>query len=204
LFKNGIIGVLIFYIFQTNLSATFVLKDELRIHPEFQNEIDVLGSELLEKTGVSAYVLILKTTDGESLTKIGSEELAKLPENSLILTFTELERKVDIVASESIFKLFDKDQVLSPLPWSGTILPILGEKIKQDPRNKYSVALFNGYADIVEQIAETKGVFLENSIGNANKVVINTIRAIFYGVIVIALGYIVYRKFFQKKDKSDV
>lgn len=203
MFKTGIIGLLIFYIFQTNLSATFILKDELQIHQEFHNQIDILGEELFTKLGISAYVLILKTTDGKSLTKLGSEELAKLPKNSLILTFTELERKVDIVASQDILKLFDKDQILSPFPWRGTILPILGEKIKQDPRNKYSVALFNGYADIVEQIAENSNIVLENSVGSSNKFVINIIRAIFYGIIVIALGYIVYKKLFKQKE-SDV
>ena len=199
--REKIIGIfLLFYILQTGLSATFIIKDELGIHPEFHNQVDEMGAELLKKTGISPYILILKTTNGESLSKIGAEELAKLSPNSLILTFTELEKKVDIVGNSEVLKLFDKEQVLSPYPWSGTILPILGEKIKKDIRHKYSVALFNGYADIVEQIAETKSVVLDSAVGSSNKVVINIIRAIFYGIIVFALGYIVYRKYFQKKD----
>ena len=203
--REKIIGLfLLFYIFQNSLSATFIIKDELGIHPEFHNQIDVMGNELLQKTGISAHILILKTTNGESLSKIGGEELAKLPKNSLILTFTELEKKVDIVGYPETLKLFDKEQVLSPYPWSGTILPILGEKIKKDPRHKYSVALFNGYADIVEQIAETKSVTLDNAVGSSNKVVINIIRAIFYGIIVFALGYIIYKMYLRKKVKNNV
>lgn len=195
-----IVGMLL--IFQIHLFANFILKDELGIHAEFHSQIETLGKELFEKTGISSYMIILKTTDEVSLSILGKDKLAELPENSLILTFSELEKKVDIVASPEIYKLFDKEQILSPYPWTGTILPILGERIKKDPRHKYSVALFNGYADIVEQIAESKNIVLENAVGSSNKFVLNIIRAIFYGIIVFALGYIVYRKYFEKKGEN--
>jgi len=198
-----IFTIFLFLIFQSNLSANFILKDELGIHQEFHNQVETIGKELFEKSGISAYILILKTTNEVSLSEIGKEELAKLPKKSVLLTFTEFEKKVDIVASQEILALFDKEQILSPLPWSGTILPILGEKIKQDPRHKYSVALFNGYADITEQIANSLNIKLDNAVGNANKYVLNTIRAIFYGIIIFALGYIVYRKYFKKETQSE-
>ncbi len=184
------------------LFGAFVLKDELGIHPAFHQQVNVLGEELHSRVGVDAYILILKTTDGESLSLVGKRELEKLPSNSLILTFTETEQKVDIVAYPEVLKLFDKEQVLSPFPWSGTILPILGERIKKDVREKYSVALFNGYADIVEQIAESRGVELENSVGNANKYALNSLRVVFYSIIFIALGYMFYRKFLKRREEN--
>jgi hypothetical protein len=187
------------FLFSVSLFGKFVLKDDLFMHPEFINKIEVLGNEVEAKTGVAIYVLILKTTNGESLSVIGKDELAKLPQNSAILTFTETEQKVDIVGYDEVLKLFDRDQILSPYPWSGTILPILGEKIKTDPRNKYSVALFNGYADIVEQIANSKNVVLENGVGDANKIVINSLRLVFYGVILLAVFFYFYKKF-KRKD----
>jgi hypothetical protein len=198
-----IVTIFLFLIFQSNLSANFILKDELEIHQEFHNQVEIIGKELFEKSGISTYILILKTTNGVSLSEIGKNELAKLPKKSVLFTFTEFERKVDIVASQEMLALFDKEQILSPLPWSGTVLPILGEKIKQDPRHKYSVALFNGYADITEQIANSLNIKLESSVGNANKYVLNTIRAIFYGIIIFALGYIIYRKFFKRDNQSE-
>jgi hypothetical protein len=191
--------ILTVFLFSVSLFGKYVLKDELFMHPEFINKIEILGNEVETKTGIAVYVLILKTTNGESLSIIGKDELAKLPENSAILTFTETEQKVDIVGYDEVLKLFDREQILSPYPWSGTILPILGEKIKSDLRNKYSVALFNGYADIVEQIAENKNVTLENGVGNANKIVINSLRLVFYGVIVFAIFFYFYKKF-KRKD----
>ncbi|EJF06597.1 hypothetical protein ThvES_00013270 [Thiovulum sp. ES] len=187
------------FLFSVSLFGKYVLKDELFMHPEFINKIEVLGNEVEVKTGVAVYVLILKTTNGESLSIVGKDELAKLPENSVILTFTETEQKVDIVAYDEVLELFDREQILSPYPWSGTILPILGEKIKSDLRNKYSVALFNGYADIVEQIASSKDVVLENGVGDANKIVINSLRLVFYGILIFALFFYFYKKFKRKK-----
>jgi hypothetical protein len=186
------------FLFSVSLFGKFVIKDELNMHPEFLNKIETLGTEVEAKTGVAVYVLILKTTNEQSLSIIGKDELAKLSPNSAILTFTETEKKVDIVGSDEVLKLFDREQILSPYPWSGTILPILGEKIKSDPRNKYSVALFNGYADIVEQIANSQDVVLENGVGDANKIVINSLRLVFYGVIIFALFFYFYKKFKRK------
>ena len=186
---------LIYIISLSFLSAQFIIKDELNLNPAFHQQIEEIGQELYQKSGIGVYIMIFSTTNGESLSTVGQQELNNLPLNSVILTFTEKEKKVDIIANTDILKLFDKEQVLSPLPWKGTILPILGEKIKEDVRNKYSVALFNGYADIVEQIAESNNIVLEHAVGNSNKYVLNTLRVIFYSIILLALGYMIYKKF---------
>jgi hypothetical protein len=190
-------------IFLSGLSAEVILRDELSIHQEFHNSVEKMGAELFQKSGISTHILILKTTNGKHLNILGEEELAKLLEtekSSLILTFAETEQKVDIVASKELLELFDKEQILSPYPWTGTILPILGETIKQDPRHKYSVALFNGYADIIEQIAKNKNIVLENSVGDSNKYVLNIIRIIFYSIIIIALAYLLRKSFNKRKN----
>lgn len=185
------------------LFGEVIIKDEISLNQKFHESIEKIGTELLAKTGVSAHILILKTTNNRNLNIIGAEELDKFTQankQAVILTFAENEQKVDIVASPDVLTMFDKEQILSPYPWVGTILPILGEKIKIDPREKYSVALFNGFADIVEQIAEHKQIVLENSVGNSNKYVLNIIRAIFYSIIFIALGYLLLRTW-RKNDR---
>jgi len=177
----------------------FIYKDDVHFTKEFYDEVNILGNELFNKTGISVYMIVYSKTGDKHLVELERELLAQLPENSVVLGFTDAEKKVDIQAHESVLKLFDRDQILSPYPWTGTILPILGEKVKGDPRKKYAVALFNGYADIVEQIAESKEIELSNAVGSSNKFVINILRLFFYGTILIALGYIVYKKFFKRE-----
>jgi hypothetical protein len=163
---------------------------------EFHDEVNIMGKELFELSGVGVYILMLHSTNGESLSKVGLDYFKTLPKNSTLLTFSELEKKVDIISD--VEYLFDKEQILSPYPWSGTILPILGEKTKGDPREKYSVAIFNGYADIVEQSADTLNITLDSAVGSANKIVINSLRLLFYGILLLALFYIIYKKVLKK------
>ena len=154
---------------------------------------------------------------------------SQLQEPFIILGFSELDKKVDIYASPaSLYKDFNKAQILSPSAtfigavitgvmfarsfdeWSeimssygGTILPILAERAKgKDVVEKYSVALFNGYSDIAEQVAASKGKSLSSAAGSGSQTFIDIIRLIFYGVIALAF-YKYFRGKFLAKKRDD-
>jgi hypothetical protein len=184
--------------------SDLIVRDEVIFFPDFITEVEKMGSELQKKLNIYVKMLILKTTEEQKLHQKAREVFTKNPEQKIILlAFTKKEKKVDIFASDpKLYETFDKEQILSPYPWSGTILPILGEKIKKDPRHKYAVALFNGYADIVEQVASFHEVELETAVGNSNKYFLNVLRLIFYGVILIALIYYFYKKIVSKKEQK--
>jgi hypothetical protein len=198
-------SLFILSLYSSNLkNLNFIYKDELNFSQQFYDEVNKLGNELFQKTGISVYMVVYSSLQDKHLITLEKELISQLPKKSVILGFTGSEHKVDIFANKTILKLFDKEQILSPYPWSGTILPILGEKIKGDPRRKYAVALFNGYADIIEQIAKNSNIQLENGVGNSNKFVLNILRLIFYSVILFSLFYVIYRKYIKKElnDKN--
>ena len=72
--------------------------------------------------------------------------------------------------------------------------------MKKDADN-YTAAMLNGYADIVEQIADSKGILLDEAIGSSNRNVINILRLIVYGTVVWAIGYVIYRRRRSKNAK---
>ena len=132
--------------------------------------------------------------------------------------------QVDIMAHPtSLYKYFDKEQILSPvsspvqafvicllnmdfsdMSSGGTILPLLAQKAKKgEVLGKYSGSMFNGYADIAEQVAESKGIVLENAIGSANQTSIFVVKVIFYGIILIALFVYIKRKLFYRRKQSE-
>ena len=76
------------------------------------------------------------------------------------------------------------------MPWRGTILPILSSK-KGD---YFSAAMLNGYADLVEQIAQSKNIELKEAVGSSNKKTFGLLKIIFYGVIFWAAAVIISRK----------
>jgi hypothetical protein len=221
---RGLFVLWFFFVIEANLSAKYLYKDEVVFNLSFQNQVEILGAELYEKTGISLKLLMLKELPkNKNIVSYEKELIKTFDEPTILLTFSEMDSQVDILASDtSLYKYFDKKQILSPISSSvqafvialinmnfsdmtsgGTILPLLAQKAKKNQVvGKYSGSMFNGYADIAEQIAESKGVVLENAVGNANQTSILIVKVIFYGFIMYALILYARRKLFLKRQKN--
>lgn len=81
--------------------------------------------------------------------------------------------------------------MLSPMPWKGTIIPLLTNKKKEVG---VSPALLNGYGDLVDQIASYRKITLESSIGNANKTTISVVRLLVYGFVGSLIVLVIIRR----------
>ena len=217
--------------FQTTLVAKYLYKDEVIHNPKFNAEIEKLGNELYEKTGISLRLLMLRELPkGIHISEYEKKLVKEFKEPTILLTFAELNSKVDILANDtSLYKYFNKNQVLSPVASpvqaflmaiiyarsvedfkvmlsdsGGTILPLLAGKAKKgEVLGKYSASMFNGYLDIAEQIAQSKNVKLINGAGNANKNSIFIVKIIFYGIIFMSIFMYIKRKLFLRRQKSE-
>jgi len=212
-------------LFKTSLVAQYLYKDELIFNPAFSAEVEKLGLELYQKTGISLRLVMLKELPNEmNIVEYEKELMKEFSEPTILLTFSERNSKVDILASEtSLYEYFDKRQVLSPVSSSvqafvvallsmnfsdmssgGTILPLLAQKAKESELlGKYSGAMFNGYADIAEQIAKNRGVVLENAVGSANQNAIFLVKVLFYGFIVYGIFLYIKRKLYIRRQKNE-
>lgn len=218
-------------LFSSTLFAEYLYKDEVVNNPAFTEQIENIGAELYEKTGVSLYLVMLHELEANQTIAEYELDLSKsFREPLAILTFSEMDKQVDILAHPtSLYDDFDKKQILSPnsgfigaavsaimfgrsydeikelmTNYGGTILPVLAQKAKgQDIVSKYSVAMFNGYSDIAEQIAASKGVELKKAAGSGSKDFIDLIRLVFYGIILYAIFLYIKQKFFRKKRENE-
>jgi hypothetical protein len=212
--------------------AEYLYKDEIINNPRFQKEVETLGLELYEKTGISLRLLMLKELpNGATIADYEKEVLKDFQEPTVLLTFSEMNSKVDIIANDkSLYKYFDKKQILSPAAssaqalamavvfarsWNdfkemlgdsgGTILPLLGNKGKEEEiLGKYSAALYNGYADIAGQIASFKEVDLEHGVGKSHEYIIFGIKILFYGLLLYAMFLYLRNKFYSRKKENEV
>jgi len=214
--KGGLLALILTLVFQTQLAAAeYLYKDEIIHNPKFTNEVNKIGSELYKKTGISLRLLMLKELPIDmSISTYGEGILKDLKGPTVLLLFSEMNSKVDIIANDkSLYQYFDRKQVLSPVAsmaqavamavifarswddfkqmsgdYGGTILPLLGNKTKKgELLGKYSGAMFNGYYDVAYQIAESKGIQLKSAPSNANENIIFFIKILFYGFILYAL-----------------
>ena len=202
MFSRGLAALILTFIFSTQLCAEYLYKDEVIDIDAFAQQIEEIGGELKQKTGIGLYLVIIKELEkGETVIDFEKTLVGSTEGDSVFLTFVEFDKKVDIYASsESLYKYFDKEQVLSVMPNTGTIIPLLVAKAKDVPiREKYAAALTNGYADIAEQIADSKGIVLDHAVGSGSRDFINLLRLFFYGMIAYGLYLYIKRKYMTKK-----
>lgn len=231
LHSRGLAALILALVFFSTLHAEYLYKDDVVKNPQFEEQINSIGAELKAKTGVSLYLVMVRDLDeNQSIADFEKQLALELKEPAVIMTFIELKQKVDILARPvALYEHFNKAQVLSPNATfigsvvsaimfarsfdeaselisnrGGTILPILAERAKGDDIiSKYSVAMFNGYSDVAEQIADHYNVTLSSSAGSGSKNFIDILRAIFYGIIIWAIFIYVRGKYFRQKEEHE-
>ncbi|MEA3522219.1 MAG: hypothetical protein U9R50_04525 [Campylobacterota bacterium] len=187
-------------------AINYLYKDEVISLDYVKNEVNVIGKELHEKTGIGLYVHVIKELPKDmDIVTYEKEAIKVFEEPVILLAISEFDKQIDIIARpQSLYELFDKNQILSPMPNSGTILPILTMKAKKaTTAEKFGAAIQNGYTDLAEQIATSKDIQLESVPGNANKLVFAVLRIFFYGFILYALYLFIKRKYIMRKRNNE-
>lgn len=158
----------------------FVFNEEKILDVRAEQKMEEIGNELFSKSGVKVYLIAKKSGNGENIITYEQNFAQNLTPPYAILTLFWEDQKVDIYHSLALGKEFDKEAMLSPMPWRGTIIPLLTGK-KKDV--SVSAALLNGYADLAEQIADYRKITLKSAIGSSNKNIIGVFRLLIYGFL---------------------
>jgi hypothetical protein len=87
----------------------------------------------------------------------------------------------------------------------GSILPLLGAKVKKNKiLNKYSMAMFNGYLDIAQQIAKAKNIELGHGFDSqSNQQTMVLIKILFYSFILYSIFMLIKRKIYRMRHKDE-
>ncbi len=188
-----------------NLNSRFILNGRDIIDPRAIYKIDIMGSELYSKSGISVFIY--------ASSKYGKSKFSNMEEkikyirsfeknitDSLvspfaILTMSLEDTHVNILFSKSLEGLIDKDMILNR-----HIVPLLASRDKNTIYAKVSAAMLNGYASIVDNIAEKRGIKLKSSIGNSGVIASSIWRIFMYSVVFIGLTLYLYATFRARRD----
>jgi len=162
----------------------FILHNEGIIKKKAEDKILLMVEELYEKTGVRVYISAKKHISKPI--KEYEKELSKtLKKPYLLLTFVSLDRKIDIIKSSSI--KVNTDRIIDDY-----ILPIIVDPSSKIPLNtKYNAGIFNGVAEIVDEIAKNHNVKLVNSVGSDSKDTFDLVSLIVKIMLFITLALLV-------------
>ena len=184
---------LIFFITSLWATQNFVLKNEDILPSKTINKINEIGSELFKKSGVRLYLVAVQKMPTKTIKEFEKKIAKNLTPPFILLTFALKDKKVDIISSKEAEKLFNKEEVLSPFPGTGSIIPLLTSHAKNF-HAMVEAALLNGYADIAERVAKTKGIELKSGLGNVNRDIYRYIKWLFYGTLALIFANFLYRR----------
>jgi len=196
--KSKIFLVLFFI---TNMIAStkspYILYHDGLIDQRAQDKITEIGNEAKEKLGINIYIDI-KENNGidpkedrairiKQMRQIEAKLRKKAKPPYAILTLAVDQMYANILLSDDLKDIVDKDDVLD-----GYVIPLLASKDKNSLFAKASAACLNGFAQIADSVAATKGIKLKSSIGNEGKITGTVWKVFMYTMVVFGiLSYIV-------------
>ena len=99
-FSRGLAALILLAFFTLSLHAEFLYKDDVVKNQKFTQEIESVGRELKAKTGVSLYLVMVRDLENNESISDFEKRIAHESNNSaVIMTFVELQKQVDILAS---------------------------------------------------------------------------------------------------------
>lgn len=200
--KVGVIFSLLLFLYSNGFAQNYILNDDGLIDDRAKEKILQIGNEVKSKLDVNLYVYAKSNLglDANVKTKERIEYIKEFETNIIntleapyvLLTIFVEDTHVNLLFTESLKKAIDKDDILD-----GYVVPLLASRDKNTVFSKVSAATLNGYAAIGDNIASSKDIKLESSIGNEGKISSTIWRVLMYFLIIsglLAYTYAVLRK----------
>jgi hypothetical protein len=176
-----------------NINSRFILEGKELIDPRTIKKIDEMGQELFEKTGVNVYIYIKKSYSPTEITdkkkkflfiKAYEEKiLTKLDSPYVLISMSVDDKHINMFNSKDLNDVVDKDRTLDR-----EIIPILASYDKNSMDTKISVAILNGYGDVVDVVAmKLKGIKLDSSIESGASLFKEFWRYFMYFLVIVGL-----------------
>ncbi len=159
------------------------------------DKISEISSELYSKTGVSIVAHLVEST-GVNIVEYEKNISKNLKPPYVILVLSVKDQKVDLLVSPDLKSVIDKNEILNTF-----IIPLLTSQDQNTLDTKYSAAILNGIAEIADEIASSKNIKLDSSIGSESRNFMQGLRVLFYGIIVVSLGIYFYRIYQRRSAK---
>ena len=179
------------------LSADFLINDYI-ISPKAGDMIEAMGDELLNKTGIHAYVVT--TTDKIERTANLYEYIrryeSKLASPYVVLFFAPNSHRIGLlVSNKSLKAMYDPDEV------KHYAIEIISSEDSNSVQSRYDLGVVQSYSELADEIAQSKGIKLATTIKNDSQWIISGIRwLVLVGSFVV--GWIYFIIPFYKRIKN--
>ncbi len=197
--KQARVGfALLVLLLSTLLNATHFIKNDLT-NREASTIIEDIGNELSSKTGINAYVIATneKFPVGFNLVEYSKRYennmskpfvLLIFAPNALVTTKSKATGRVGLITSSSDVRgMYDSDDV------KDSTIDVVATKDKNSKKDKYTIGIVQGYSELADQIASTKGVEMTKTLPNETRTIIGYLKYLVLFGSAIVLWILVIR-----------
>jgi hypothetical protein len=165
----------------TLLNATHFIKNDLT-NNKASVIIEDIGDELYSKTGINAYVVATNEKFPVGLNLVEHSKryesnmnkpfvLLIFAPNALITAKSQAKGRVGLITSSSdIGELYNSSDV------KDATIDVVATKDKNSKKDKYTIGIVQGYSELADQIASTKGVEMTKTLPNETRTIIGYIK----------------------------
>jgi hypothetical protein len=190
-------ALLVLLLLLNTLQAKFLFNDHL-ISPRAAEQIEKMGSELLQKSAVNAYVV---TTHEQLKRGVSVYDFLKRYDSNISkpyvgIVFAPNSKRIHIVSSNKELKSkLDEGTILD------FAIKVVAGVDKNSLQSKYDLGVVQAYSELCDQIAQTKGVKLENTIKSGGSWVLKIVNTlIIIGSLIVIWIYFI-APIFRKRSK---
>ena len=165
------------------LNASHFIQNDL-INTEASKIIEEIGNELSSKTGIYAYVIATnkKLPVGFNMVAYSKKLDGNISKPYVILVFapnalitakSEDTGRVGLITSTSEVKaLYDASDV------KDATIDVVAVKDANTKQDKYNIGVVQGYSELADQIANSKGVKMTKTLPNETRIIISVLQVL--------------------------
>jgi len=190
--KQARVGfALLVLLLSTLLNASYFIKNDLT-NSKASIIIEDIGNELSSKTGINAYIVATneKFPVGFNLIEYSKRYDSNMNKpfvllifapNALITVKSQATGRVGLIASSpDIRDLYDSNDV------KDATIDVVAAKDKNSKKDKYTIGIVQGYSEMADQIASSKGIKMIKTLPNETRVIIKYLKyLVFLGTIMV-------------------
>ncbi len=197
--KQARVGfALLALLLSTLLNAKHFIKNDLTNH-KASIIIEDIGNELSSKTGINAYVIATneKFPVGFNLVEYSKRYESNMSKpfvllifapNALITTKSQASGRVGLITSSTdVKKLYDTGDV------KDETIDVVATKDKNSKKDKYTIGIVQGYSELADQIASSKGIKMTKTIPNDTRTIIKYFKYLVLLGSILVLWILVIR-----------
>lgn len=185
------------------LNATHILHENI-LKPQASKMIEEMGSELLVKTGVNAYLIATNEVFPEryNLVEYSKKYESNMSKPYVLFIFApyaviteesgQKGRVGIITSSDEVKKLYDYDEVRD------AAIEIVAVKDKNSDEDKHNIGVVQAYSVLADQIAASKGAKMTTTIPDETSFVINILKIFVYSGSIFVFWIFLFRPLIKR------